>query len=86
VVISVFSKEHEMSGVLQALGLPFHLRTRVGVFLALTGLTTSASGQNLADVQIETIPVADGIYMLTGQGGNIGLWVGEDGAFIIADT
>jgi glyoxylase-like metal-dependent hydrolase (beta-lactamase superfamily II) len=85
VVISVFSKEHEMSGVLQALGLPFHLRTRVGVFLALTGLTTSASGQNLADVQIETIPVADGIYMLTGQGGNIGLWVGEDGAFLIDD-
>ena len=37
------------------------------------------------DVKIETIPVAAGIYMLKGRGGNIGLTVGVDGAAIIDD-
>ena len=37
------------------------------------------------DVQIETINVAPGIYMLKGRGGNIGLSVGPDGAAIIDD-
>lgn len=37
------------------------------------------------DVKIETIPVAPGIYMLKGRGGNIGLTVGVDGAAIIDD-
>ncbi len=36
-----------------------------------------------ADVKIETINVAPGIYMLMGKGGNIGLTVGVDGAAII---
>ena len=36
-----------------------------------------------ADVKIETINVAPGIYMLMGRGGNIGLTVGVDGAAII---
>lgn len=30
-------------------------------------------------------PVAQGIYMLSGRGGNIGLMVGEDGTFLIDD-
>jgi cyclase len=37
------------------------------------------------DVKIETIPIAPGIYMLKGRGGNIGLTVGVDGAAIIDD-
>lgn len=37
------------------------------------------------DVQIQTIPVAGNIYMLVGQGGNIGVSVGEDGILIIDD-
>ncbi len=41
--------------------------------------------QGMEDVEIQTIPVTDGIYMLVGQGGNIGLAVGEDGAFIVDD-
>ncbi len=36
-------------------------------------------------VRIEAVPVADGIFMLTGRGGNIGLSVGDDGAFLIDD-
>lgn len=41
--------------------------------------------QDFSTVEIETIPVADGVYMLVGSGGNIGLSVGEDGAFVIDD-
>ena len=37
------------------------------------------------EVKINAIPVTDNIYMLTGQGGNIGLFLGEDGSFIIDD-
>ncbi len=44
-----------------------------------------AAQNEMDDVQIETVRVTDGIYMLTGQGGNIGLCVGEDGVFMIDD-
>jgi glyoxylase-like metal-dependent hydrolase (beta-lactamase superfamily II) len=37
------------------------------------------------EVQITTQQLTDGVYMLMGQGGNIGLSVGEDGAFVIDD-
>ena len=38
-----------------------------------------------ADVKIETVSLAPGIYMLIGRGGNVGLTVGVDGAAIIDD-
>jgi len=38
-----------------------------------------------SDVEIETIKVRDGIYMLMGAGGNIGVSAGEDGVFMIDD-
>jgi len=53
-------------------------------FLA-TPMPASAGQQNFDDVQIETIAVADGIYMLVGSGGNIGLSVGDDGPFVVDD-
>ena len=37
------------------------------------------------DVRIKTIKVADGVYMLLGEGGNIGVSAGEDGVFLIDD-
>ncbi len=37
------------------------------------------------DVKITAIPVADQIYMITGKGGNIGLFIGKDGTFLIDD-
>lgn len=37
------------------------------------------------DVAIETSDLGDGLYMLEGRGGNIGLSVGEDGVFMIDD-
>ena len=44
-----------------------------------------AQGNEMADVEISAQPVADGIYMLTGRGGNIGLSVGDDATFVIDD-
>lgn len=37
------------------------------------------------DVKITTTDLGNGVYMLEGQGGNIGLSVGEDGVFMIDD-
>lgn len=37
------------------------------------------------EVEIHTLPVAGQIFMLTGQGGNIGLFIGPDGTFLIDD-
>lgn len=54
------------------------------VFLA--GPYALAQNQpNYEQIQIETHQVTDGIYMLTGSGGNIGVSIGEDGVFIIDD-
>jgi cyclase len=36
-------------------------------------------------VKIQTLPAGKGVYMLLGQGGNIGLSVGDDGAFLVDD-
>lgn len=36
-------------------------------------------------VEIQTVPVNDGIYMLVGEGGNIGVSAGEDGVFMVDD-
>ena len=44
-----------------------------------------AGQQNMADVRIETIELESDLFMLVGQGGNIGLSVGDDGAFLIDD-
>ncbi len=41
--------------------------------------------QDFDAVEIDTIEVADGVYMLMGAGGNIGLSVGDDGAFVVDD-
>jgi len=38
-----------------------------------------------SEVKIKTINVNNGVYMLMGQGGNIGLSVGDDGVFMIDD-
>jgi len=41
--------------------------------------------QDFTKVEIETTKVADGVYMLNGAGGNIGVSVGADGVFVIDD-
>ena len=65
-----------------------------GVYMSLRKLfiiicclvsTSAFAQQDFSKVQIQTIPVAEGVYMLVGSGGNIGLSVGKDGAFLIDD-
>ena len=55
-------------------------------FLMLSLLLVSATaqaGSKHDSVAIKTIPLNDGIYMLMGAGGNIGVSIGDDGTFII---
>ena len=64
--------------------LPFFALFTLFVLLVLVspGL---ASSQNFDAVEIRTQQVSSSVYMLIGQGGNIGVFVGEDGAFVIDD-
>ena len=51
-----------------------------------TAFASIAQAQNdLGSVKITPLPVAEHIYMLTGKGGNIGLFIGGDGTFMIDD-
>ena len=52
------------------------------IFGLLPGLLPA---QDFSKVSIQTIGVADGIYMLMGAGGNIGVSTGPDGVFLIDD-
>lgn len=69
--------------------MPVNSRFAIIAVLALTGFaaTTFADPETdkFRDVKVESVPVTDGIYMLTGRGGNIGVSVGEDGVFLIDD-
>jgi glyoxylase-like metal-dependent hydrolase (beta-lactamase superfamily II) len=46
-------------------------------------ISTFSFAQDFEKAQIETIKVADGIYMLVGYGGNIGVSAGEDGILLV---
>jgi cyclase len=60
---------------------------RLGMFLGAMLLATAsyAQQQDFSKVVVESQQVADGVYMLTGAGGNIGVSIGEDGIVIIDD-
>ena len=47
--------------------------------------TGPLQAQGFDDVEIETQRLTDNVYMLIGQGGNIGVSAGDDGVFIIDD-
>ena len=61
------------------------LRTLGIASTALLPLTRLHAQPDLSQVQVKVVPVATGVYMLEGGGGNIGLSVGTDDAFIIDD-
>ena len=58
-------------------------------FLCSVTLALAASGAqaqvNYDTVQVRSIQLARGVYMLTGSGGNMGLSVGDDAAFLVDD-
>lgn len=53
---------------------------------AVVAMAAPALAQDdFSDVEIKVTKVADGVYMLEGAGGNIGVSVGKDGVFLIDD-
>ena len=57
----------------------------LGLALVWLGALPAAAQGDFSAVEIKAEQVADGIYMLTGRGGNLGLSVGADGAYLIDD-
>ena len=57
------------------------------VAVAALGLAplSAAAQQDFSQVEIRTEQVADGLFVLFGAGGNIGLSVGDDGTFLVDD-
>jgi len=56
------------------------------VFALAVLVPGTVQGQNqMDDVEIEVVELNPNLYVLYGQGGNIGLSIGEDGAFLIDD-
>src|SRR3954470_17366671 len=51
----------------------------------LVALVAFSQQRDWSKVEIKVIPVAKNIYMLQGEGGNIGVSVGEDGLLIVDD-
>ena len=54
------------------------------LFLSVT-LNVTAQDDKFKDVQIKTVSVTENIFMLLGEGGNIGVSIGDDGVFLIDD-
>lgn len=53
--------------------------------LTLVGASSAFAQGRFDDVVVASEEVSEGIYMLTGAGGNIGVLVGDDGVFMIDD-
>lgn len=59
---------------------------RVALALALLGLAgTGFAQQDFSNVEVKATPIRDGLYLLTGRGGNIVASVGDDGVFLVDD-
>jgi cyclase len=61
------------------------LVTLTGILMLFVSVATTAEEDAFKDIEIKSTPVAEGIYMLTGKGGNIGVSTGADGVFLIDD-
>ncbi len=48
-------------------------------------MSSTAVAQNFDEVEINVYPVAGQVYYIEGRGGNIGLFVGDDGVFLVDD-
>jgi glyoxylase-like metal-dependent hydrolase (beta-lactamase superfamily II) len=53
--------------------------------VSILTLNISAISQDWDNIKITPIKVHDNLYMMTGEGGNIGVSIGEDGIFLIDD-
>ena len=53
--------------------------------VAFAALPALAQQQDFSKVEVKAQKLSEGVYMLTGSGGNIGLSVGKDGCYVIDD-
>jgi cyclase len=60
-------------------------RTALIVFAAVVGGAAAVVAQNFDRVEIKTVKLADGLYMMRGAGGNLGVLTGADGVVLIDD-
>src|SRR5260221_12467217 len=62
------------------------MRRLFATLVMMIALTVSAAAQrDFSKVEMKVQKLADGVYMMQGAGGNIGVSVGEDGVLIIDD-
>lgn len=57
----------------------------IGISLTSVGGVSLAQEPDFEKVEVKTVPVTENIYMLQGEGGNIGVSAGKDGVFLIDD-
>jgi len=63
-----------------------HRRTVLILVSVVAGLVDAVSAQrDFSKVEIKTHDLGNGVYMLSGAGGNLGLYVGPDGVFLVDD-
>ena len=60
------------------------MRSLLAVLLVCLAAPLAAQ-QTMDDVEVEAVSVAEGVHMLVGRGGNIGVSAGPDGVFLIDD-
>ncbi len=69
--------------------MKFYQKILISIFVTVnlysTVVSAKAINDEYSDVDIKTINLGHGIYMLMGKGGNIGVSVGDDGVFMIDD-
>ena len=60
-------------------------RSRSALLVALAAAPAALAAQNFDTVQVRTVKAGDGVYMLQGAGGNIGVSAGTDGVILVDD-
>ena len=61
------------------------MKARLAAVLVLFAVPALAQQQDFSKVEVKAEKVAEGVYMLTGSGGNLGLSVGKSGTYLIDD-
>src|SRR4051794_22539443 len=62
-----------------------HMRTTCAALILVWALFASAQQRDFSAVEIKATHVAGSVYMLQGEGGNIGVSAGPDGLLIVDD-
>src|SRR3954469_23881690 len=61
------------------------MKVAVAITAVLFSLAAAAQSDRFDKVEIKTTRLTQNLYLLEGEGGNIGVSAGEDGVFIIDD-